>query len=408
MISAQLPSGTLLEDVFRAYYDARKNKRNTKSQMLFEVDLESNLISLYNDLKNRTYYPSPSVCFVVTKPVRREIFASQFRDRVVHHLLYNYIAPIFEKWFIYDSYACRKGKGTSFGIDRIDHHIRSCTDNYTRQAYVLKLDLSGYFMSINKQRLYDIISKALKKHWEKAPADSPHPYDKADQDLVCFMLERTIFKDSTENAIIRSNMHKWDDLPASKCLSKTPKGIGLPIGDLTSQLFSNIYMGQFDNYVKRELRVKHYGRYVDDFFVIHRDKEYLKKLIPVFREYLDKELGLTIHPNKIYLQECTKGVVFLGAMVKPYRRYASNRSVKHFNETITRIEKVCRQDGVPHKTLWYYRATLNSYLGYLANFKTRKIVDKRMLRSPILSKFTYLPKKNKVVFRKQKAPKQVE
>lgn len=152
-----------------------KNKRNSKAQLQFEINLEENLFALCADLCDQTYTPLPSDCFIVNHPVKREVFASQFRDRVVHHLLYNYIAPIFEKTFIRDSYSCRKGKGTLFGIERFEHHIRSCTNNYACTAYILKLDVQGYFMNINKGKLYDIITVRLDKHWSMNGVDVETP-----------------------------------------------------------------------------------------------------------------------------------------------------------------------------------------------------------------------------------------
>ena len=153
----------LLYDLFDAYYDARKHKRNTKSQLRFELDLEHNLIALFLEIKNRTYCPSRCMCFICEKPVKREIFASPFRDRIVHHLLFNYISPIFERTFIYDSYSCRKGKGTLFAQKRFVHHIRSCSNNYQEECFVLKLDLKGYFMSIDKAILKTIVCEELQK-----------------------------------------------------------------------------------------------------------------------------------------------------------------------------------------------------------------------------------------------------
>lgn len=102
------------------------------------------------------------MCFIIKDPVLREVFAASFRDRIVHHLLYNWLMPIFEPTFIYDSYSCREGKGTLFGIERMEHHIRSCSDNYTKDCYVMKLDIEGYFMNINRQLLFDVIVKRLK------------------------------------------------------------------------------------------------------------------------------------------------------------------------------------------------------------------------------------------------------
>jgi len=133
-------------DLFQAYFDARKNKRNTINALAFEKHLEANLFALTNEIIEHKYTPKPSICFVVDKPVKREIFAADFRDRVVHHFIYNYVSLIFEKTFINDSYSCRKGKGTHYGIKRIDHFIRSCSQNYSKDCYILKLDIKGYFM----------------------------------------------------------------------------------------------------------------------------------------------------------------------------------------------------------------------------------------------------------------------
>ena len=151
----------LLNDVLEAYYEARKRKRNTRSQVSFEMNLEHNLVELYDELRLRTWKPSCGLCFISEEPVKREVFASPFRDRVVHHLLFDYISPIFERLFIYDSYSCRKGKGTLKALERYEHHIRACSNNYTGNCYILQLDLKGYFMSIDKARLYKIIKADL-------------------------------------------------------------------------------------------------------------------------------------------------------------------------------------------------------------------------------------------------------
>ena len=148
-------------DLFQAYFDARKNKRNTINALAFEKHLEANLFALASEIIERKYAPKPSICFIVDKPVKREIFAADFRDRVIHHFIYNYISPIFEKSFINDSYSCRKGKGTHYGIKRIDHFIRSCSQNYSKDCYILKLDIKGYFMAMNRSLLYDKVKAEL-------------------------------------------------------------------------------------------------------------------------------------------------------------------------------------------------------------------------------------------------------
>ncbi|MDR3169618.1 MAG: RNA-directed DNA polymerase, partial [Candidatus Peribacteria bacterium] len=129
--------------------DARTHKRNTHNQLVFEYGLETYLIELYQELLSGSYEIGKSIYFIQKHPIKREIFAGSFRDRIVHHLIYNYIAPIFEKTFIYDSYSCRVGKGTSMGIKRVAKFIRSCSENYTKDCYILKLDIQGYFMAID-------------------------------------------------------------------------------------------------------------------------------------------------------------------------------------------------------------------------------------------------------------------
>ena len=136
-----LNTDKLLYALFQAYYDTRQHKRNTKSAIDFEMDYESKVLDLREDLVNGTYIISPSICFIIQDPVQREVFAADFRDRIIHHLIYNYIYELIDGRFIYDSYSCRLGKGTHFGIKRVGHFLRSCTMNYSREAYILKLDI---------------------------------------------------------------------------------------------------------------------------------------------------------------------------------------------------------------------------------------------------------------------------
>ena len=150
-----------LSKLFTAYYDCRKNKRNTASAIKFELDYESNLIRLHEEIMNRTYTIGKSIAFIVDRPVKREIFAGEFRDRIVHHFIMSELNPIFESLFIHDSYSCRVGKGTSFGINRMQKFIRASSDNYRSEAWILKLDISGFFMSIDRTRLLSMIENII-------------------------------------------------------------------------------------------------------------------------------------------------------------------------------------------------------------------------------------------------------
>lgn len=395
----------LLVDIFRAYYDARRNKRNTMQQVAFEMDLEHNLVELYEQIRDRKYEPSPGVCFIVNRPVKREIFASQFRDRVVHHLLFNYLAPLFEPRMIHDSYSCRVGKGTSEGIRRIGHHIRSCTRNYTCSAYILELDLKGYFMSINKQRLYEIIHRTLDRCRDRPSGEGLRRGERPDTELVDFLLRRIIFRDPMADCQIRGRQSEWVGLPPSKSLRQAPKGVGLPIGDLTSQLFSNIYLGRLDEYVKRVLRCKHYGRYVDDFYIVHRSRNHLKGLVPQIRRFLREELELELHPDKIRLRHYTQGVCFLGAYVKPYRCYPSKRSVALFHEAIAALEQECRGGEPSPQRLAEMLAVVNSYCGHLRQFDSYKILDRQFRQSPLKKYFRFAPGYRKAKLKERYKPR---
>lgn len=344
----------MLTDLFTAYYCARKNKRNTSSQVRFERNLSDNLMRLYDDIESGRYRVGRSMCFVIRDPVLREVFAASFRDRIVHHLLYNWLMPIFEPTFIYDSYSCREGKGTLFGIKRLEHHIRSCSDNYRRECYVLKLDIEGYFMNISRQRLYDVIESRLLKYSSKhsVPFDLP---------LALRLLSQVIFNEPTKGCYRKGSIHDWDALPHTKSLFYASSGCGLPIGNLTSQLFSNIYLSSLDEYIKRGLKCRHYGRYVDDFYIVGNSRAELLQVIPQIRNFLSHELRLRLHPRKMHLVQVQKGVPFLGAIVKLGQRYICpcgvSRARNHIFFALT-------AEPDPYRV----SAILQSYDGYSEHF----------------------------------------
>ena len=360
----------LLKDLFAAYFDARRNKRNTINALAFEINFESNLFNLYEEIITGKYKIKPSICFINFSPVQREIFAADFRDRVVHHLLYNYISPIFEKTFINDSYSCRKGKGTHYGIKRLNKFIRSCSENYLKDCYILKLDISGYFMAMNRTLLYEKVRNVL------------HSYDRTidfNLSTVLNLIKKVIYNDPTKNCSIKGKKSDWTGLPKTKSLFYANENCGLPIGNLTSQLFGNVYMNEFDHFVKKELGIKYYGRYVDDFVIVHQNKDYLKSLIPKIRNYLQKELHLQLHPNKIYLQHFSKGVQFLGVIIKPYRIYVSKRTKGNFYAMIHKWNAIINSKNClteKEKTMFF--CSVNSYLGIMKHYKTsnlrRKII----------------------------------
>lgn len=351
-----------LEELFTAYFECRKNKRNTTNALAFEIDYENSLVQLCEEINNGTYQIGRSIAFIVDKPVKREIFAADFRDRVVHHLIIGKLNHLFEKQFIHDSYSCRGGKGTHFGIQRIDKFIRQCSANYTKDCYILKLDLQGFFMSINKNILFAKLEKFIKEK-----------YQSTEKDLLIKLCKQIIFNDPTKNCIVKGNKSDWDNLPPNKSLFHSKPNCGLPIGNLTSQVFANFYMDSFDHYCKHDLKIRYYGRYVDDFVIVHEDKEYLRNLIPKLSEYLQSELQTTIHPKKIYLQHYSKGVKFLGTVILPNRIYIADRTKGNFYNAIDKHNQIARDHKPTKEEQQAFQSRMNSYLGIMKHYKSYKL-----------------------------------
>jgi len=384
----------LLEDLFAAYFDARRNKRNTINQLRFELDFERNLLELYEQLLDRSYTISPSIAFIVTNPVQREIFAADFRDRILHHLLYNYMGPVIERQLIDDCYSCRKMKGTHYGVQRMTQFLKDCSENYTRDCYILKLDIRGYFMSIDKPILWEKLERLLRPMTEA---------DCSDMDLMWWLLDKVIWHDPTQSCIIKCDRSNWIGLPPSKSLFHTGKNCGLPIGNLTSQLFSNVYLHEFDSFVKNDLGFEYYGRYVDDFVLVHPDKKVLLQAKEKIDSYLKETCRLELHPNKIYLQHYRKGVAFIGAYIKPHRNYVSNRTKKKFINLMYKTHESLSKRPPTQATLSSLRSSVNSYLGIMRHYKTYNIRKKVLLsktRPHALLKYGYLcVKRRGMVFR---------
>lgn len=214
----------LLADLYQAYLDARKHKRSKQYQLKFEFHLEDNLTTLRDQLINATYRPLPSTCFVVHQPKMREVFAAHFRDRIVHHLFYNYTHTLFQRTFVNDSYSCIHNRGTYFGIKRLQHHIKSASSGYTRPCYVLQIDIRGYFMSIDRQRLLAICRQSLEK-MKNRPSDIPSKTwgQKLDYPFVDYLLRTIVNTDPTDNCIMLGSQKDWDSLPKEKpCSTQIP------------------------------------------------------------------------------------------------------------------------------------------------------------------------------------------
>jgi RNA-directed DNA polymerase len=371
----------LLKDLFTAYFNCRKNKRNKNSSLEFEKHFESNVFKLYDDVITGRYKLSSSIAFVVTKPVRREVFAADFRDRVIHHFLIDKLNSIFETLFHPNSFACRVSKGTHYGIRSVREDMERVSDNYTKEAWLLKLDVKGFFMHINR----DILNRRLMKLIFEN-------YKEKDKELIMRLVSMIVTHDSTSLCVVKGAPSDWVGLPPDKSLFHSPENCGIPIGNLTSQVFANFYLHSLDMFVTQDLGIGAYGRYVDDFYMISRDKEYLKLIIPKIKHFLRSDLCLTLHPKKIYLQEVKHGVPFLGTYIKPGRTYVGNRIKSGFYESIQAqnivIRAICRNNSTPsEENFEQFISTMNSYLGLMRHFSTFRLRE-RMLNK-YLSRLWY-------------------
>lgn len=315
-------NGDLEIALYECFLMARRGKVKTIDEWNFEVFWKENIEQLTQDIIKRQWKPSTSKAFIIHEPVDREIFAAQFRDRIVHHLLYAIVSPWWEKQFIYDSYSCRRNKGTDFGIKRMQKFMLGASQNCTRKAYIIKCDLSGYFMSLKRATLYKKVIWGLNRQFP----DGGWLYE-----LAKYLWKEVIFDDPCIKARIVGSPKDWDCLPHEKTLFYQPKGQGIVIGNLTSQLLSNIMLNEFDWYMKKKLGFRYYGRYVDDFFVVvtESELEFAKDMILHNVPEKLRKMGLRMHPKKIYIQEVSHGCPFLGKMVRPFvltpgKRYLRN------------------------------------------------------------------------------------
>ncbi len=358
-----------VEDLFQAYHDCRRHKRGTSQAVEFETDLESNHIGLLRDINERTYTVGPSSVFIVDRPVKREIFAAGFRDRIVHHLLLNYINTVIERHLIHDCYACRVGKGTLFGIERLTHFMRSATKNYSKTAWIMKLDIRGFFMSIDRRILWRRLREYLVEN-----------YHEDNLPLVLWLCEIVIHNDPTVNCVFKCQKSRWNGLPRSKSLFLSRKGCGLPIGNLTSQVFANFYMSALDHYVEHDLGIRRYGRYVDDFFLIHEERSYLLECRDRIESFLKRELHLELNHSKFYFQPVSHGVRFLGVRIRPGRRIIDKRTVNNFRVCIESFNSVAENHRPSNEELASFRSSVCSYLGIASHHDSYRMRRKVMGR----------------------------
>ncbi|MFH1286680.1 MAG: reverse transcriptase domain-containing protein [Candidatus Magasanikbacteria bacterium] len=261
-----------LENLLSAWQEFIIGKRKKRDVQEFSFNLMDNIVSLHEDLKNNTYRHGVYHSFFINDPKRRHIHKARVRDRLLHHAIHRLLYPFFDKTFISDSYSCRKNKGTHKAMNRFRSLTYKASQNHTRTCWVLKCDIKKFFASVDQSILLAILKNYI-----------------PDKNIIS-LLQDIITSFSTQ------------DKPNS----------GLPLGNLTSQLFVNMYMNEFDQFIKHKLKIKHYIRYADDFVILSNSKQYLEHLIPQIIDTLMKKLKLTLHPNKLFFKTISFGVDFLG------------------------------------------------------------------------------------------------
>lgn len=317
-----------VSNLLKAWNKFKKGKSKKKDIALFEMHLEDNIFRLHTLLITKTYVHDPYESFYVCDPKRRHIHKASVRDRVLHQVLFQTLYPIFDKHFIHDSYSSRNLKGTHAGVARLSDACRKISSNWKKPAYVLKCDVRKFFASIDHKILRVLIARKIE-----------------DQEVLGLIDE--IFK-SFENQ----------------------RGKGLPLGNVTSQLFSNIYLNELDQFAKHTLKAKCYFRYCDDFVIVHPDKKSLEDVINKIKTFLFATLSLDLHPNKVEIRKVTQGVDFLGYVVLPYVQVV---------RTKTKRRLLCKLDFVKQSfqdkkiSTIRFQSTISSYLGVLSHGRNKRL-----------------------------------
>jgi retron-type reverse transcriptase len=323
------------ENIYRGYLAAARGKRYRDDVLSFKASLEDGLFSIIKELKDGSYQPLPLRQFWIYDPKQRLISAPVFRDRIVHHALVQIIEPVFERRFINESFACRAGRGTHASM----HHVHHCTQLAKRQwgnYYVLKCDATRFFPSIKHDILKQIIRQSIR-----------------DKRLLRLI-----------DTIIQSHE------------SEPQTGRGIPIGALTSQLFANVYLDPLDHYLKETCRIKYYARYMDDFVIIHRDKDFLWELLKKIEAFLRDRLELSLNP-KTGIYPGRHGIDFCGYRVWPTHIKPRKRTVKRAKRRLRKLAKVYRDHP---NILKHAKASIISFIGYIKHCsgnRTLKSVLKR-------------------------------
>jgi len=301
-----------LENLLAAWREFKRGKTSKLDVLEFYSTLEESFFELHETLREQTYQPAPYQDFFIADPKLRHIHKAIIRDRVVHQALFRILYPDFDKTFIHDSYSSRVGKGTHAGVRQLARYANKITANHTRPAYALKCDIKKFFDSIDHIILFRLLQKRI--------------------------------RDPEALRLVRTLIESFEVAP----------GKGLPLGNVTSQLFANVYMNELDQWIKHKLKVRYYLRYCDDFIILHEKKDFLKAAISKVQNFLQEGLHLSLHPHKFSIRKVRQGIDFLGYVVLPH-------AIMVRASTKRRVFRRVNKKNLP------------SYLGVLSHANARKL-----------------------------------
>lgn len=307
-----------------AWREFCRGKRKRLDVQQFEFNLEDNLFQLQQELNNKIYQHFHYTPFYIQDPKLRRIHKACVRDRVLHQAVFRVLYPIFDQGFIFDSYSCRLNKGTHRAVNRLEKFGRKLSRNNHKNIFALKCDVRKFFDSIGQNILLELIKKKIQNN-----------------DTLWLI-----------NKIIKS--------------FEKENNKGLPLGNITSQLFSNIYLNELDRFIKHKLKIKHYLRYCDDFVILGEDKENLAELVYLIDNFLKEKLKLNLHSNKIIIKKYHQGIDFLGYVVLPHYRVLRTKTKRRIFKKMNKKHYDLRMGLISENS---FNQSLQSYLGVLKHCK---------------------------------------
>ena len=363
-----------IKAVCEAYLDCKRGKMSSPHTIAYMKIATEDLPKLAYEIYMKIYLPTISICFLVKYPKLREVFAADFRDRIVHHWIIIRLEPLFEKRFRQMgniSFNCRKGFGPLAAVKAAEKGMRDVSENYTRQAWVFKGDLVSFFMSIRRNLLWYLLERFIRRH-----------YNGGDKEILLRTVKTVIFHHPEDDCIINGDPKEWQKLPESKSMFTIDRNLGGPIGNHTTQQFANFYLSiLFDIWLLFLMRGANFRiiRFVDDFLIICDDKDKILQVVPRLVA-VTSIYGIHIHNDKKYLQPVSHGVLFVGGYIKPGRTYVSSRTIGRFQDRVSGFRKQLDENrNITYYDLERIEQVINSYLGFCVHHQSYMIRKKNII-----------------------------